>query len=143
MDPWLVWLIIAAVLAVAEIFTLTAALGMLSVAAVVTSGCAAIGLPVPFQFLVYAVVATITVLFVRPIALRHVLQPQVARFGIDALVGKAAYVISEVTATGGRIRIDGEEWTARAYDETLVIAPGATVDVIRISGTTAFVYPRD
>ncbi|MFF9453307.1 NfeD family protein [Streptomyces flaveolus] len=143
MDPWLVWLIVAAVLAVAEIFTLTAALGMLSVAAVVTAGGAAIGLPVPFQFLVYAVVATITVLFVRPIALRHVLQPQVARFGIDALVGKAAYVTSEVTATGGRIRIDGEEWTARPYDETLVIATGATVDVIQISGTTAFVYPRD
>ncbi|MEU6106515.1 NfeD family protein [Streptomyces flaveolus] len=143
MDPWLVWLIVAAVLAVAEIFTLTAALGMLSVAAVVTAGGAAIGLPVPFQFLVYAVVATITVLFVRPIALRHVLQPQVARFGIDALVGKAAYVTSEVTATGGRIRIDGEEWTARPYDDTLVIAPGATVDVMKISGTTAFVYPRD
>jgi len=67
----------------------------------------------------------------------------VARFGIDALVGKAAYVTSEVTATGGRIRIDGEEWTARPYDETLVIATGATVDVIQISGTTAFVYPRD
>ncbi|MCG8971705.1 NfeD family protein [Streptomyces sp. CL12-4] len=143
MDPWLVWLIVAAVLAVAEIFTLTAALGMLSVAAVVTAGGAAIGLPVPFQFLVYAVVATITVLFVRPIALRHVLRPQVARFGIDALIGKAAYVTSEVTATGGRIRIDGEEWTARPYDETLVIATGATVDVIQISGTTAFVYPRD
>ncbi|MGV9697365.1 NfeD family protein [Streptomyces sp. NPDC003470] len=116
---------------------------MLSVAAVVTAGGAAVGLPVPFQFLVYAVVATVTVLFVRPIALRHVLQPQVARFGIDALVGKAAYVTSEVTATGGRIRIDGEEWTARPYDETLVIATGATVDVIWISGTTAFVYPRD
>jgi membrane protein implicated in regulation of membrane protease activity len=143
MDPWLVWLIVAAVLAVAEIFTLTAALGMLSVAAVVTAGGAAIGLPVPFQFLVYAVVATITVLFVRPIALRHVLRPQAARFGIDALIGKAAYVTSEVTATGGRIRIDGEEWTARPYDETLVIATGATVDVIQISGTTAFVYPRD
>ncbi|MFJ3213027.1 NfeD family protein [Streptomyces flaveolus] len=143
MDPWLVWLIVAAVLAVAEIFTLTAALGMLSVAAVVTAGGAAIGLPVPFQFLVYAVVATITVLFVRPMALRHVLRPQAARFGIDALIGKAAYVTSEVTATGGRIRIDGEEWTARPYDETLVIATGATVDVIQISGTTAFVYPRD
>ncbi|MBT2401117.1 NfeD family protein [Streptomyces sp. ISL-100] len=143
MDLWLIWLIIAAILAVAEIFTLTAALGMLSAAAVVTSGFAAIGLPLPFQFLAYAIIATLAVLFVRPIALRHVLQPQVARFGIDALVGKAAYVISEVTATGGRVRIEGEEWTARSYDETLVIAPGATVDVMKISGTTAFVYPRD
>ncbi|PWI05607.1 hypothetical protein DIZ27_38260 [Streptomyces sp. NWU339] len=143
MDLWLIWLIIAAVLAVAEILTLTAALGMLSAAALVTAGCAAIGLPLPFQFLVFAVVATVTVLFVRPVAMRHMLQPQAARFGVDALVGKAAYVVSEVSGLGGRVRIDGEEWTALAYDETLVIPPGKTVDVIEISGTTAFVYPRD
>ncbi|MER6152353.1 NfeD family protein [Streptomyces hirsutus] len=143
MDPWLIWLIVAAVLAVAEIFTLTAALGMLSAAALVTAGSAALGLSPPFQFLVFAVVATVTVLFVRPLAVRHVLQPQVARFGIDALVGKAAYVVSEVSNLGGRVRIEGEEWTARSYDETLVIPPGKTVDVIKISGTTAFVYPRD
>ncbi|GAB2865283.1 NfeD family protein [Streptomyces deserti] len=143
MDVWLIWLIIAAVLAVAEIFTLTAALGMLSAAALVTAGSAAIGLPLPFQFLVFTIVATVTVLFVRPIALRHVLQPQVERFGVDALVGRAAQVVSEVTGLGGRVRIDGEEWTARAYDETLVIPPGKTVDVIEIKGATAIVYPRD
>jgi membrane protein implicated in regulation of membrane protease activity len=143
MDLWLIWLIIAAVLAVAEIFTLTAALGMLSAAALVTAGFAAVGLPLPFQFLVFTVVATVTVLFVRPIALRHVLQPQVERFGTDALVGRAACVVSEVTGLGGRVRIEGEEWTARAYDETLVIPPGTNVDVIEISGATAIVYPRD
>ncbi|MGW0821115.1 NfeD family protein [Streptomyces sp. NPDC002845] len=143
MDLWLIWLIIAAVLAVAEIFTLTAALGMLSAAALVTAGSAAVGLPLPFQFLVFTVVATVTVVFVRPIALRHVLQPQRARFGVDALVGRPAYVVTEVSGLDGRVRIDGEEWTARAYDETLVIPPGKTVDVIEISGATAIVYPRD
>ncbi|MCP3769461.1 MULTISPECIES: NfeD family protein [Streptomyces] len=143
MEPWLIWLIVAAVLAAAEIFTLTAALGLLSAAALVTAGCAALGLSPPFQFLVFAVVATVTVLFVRPLAVRHVLQPPGARFGVEALVGRAAYVVSEVSGLGGRVRIDGEEWTARAYDETLVIPPGKTVDVIEISGTTAFVYPRD
>ncbi|MFF7640933.1 NfeD family protein [Streptomyces canus] len=143
MDPWLIWLLIAAVLAVAEIFTLTTALGMLSAAALVTAGSAALGLPVPFQFLVFTAVATVTVLFVRPIAQRHLVQPQTARFGVDALVGKAAYVVSEVTDLGGRVRIDGEEWTARPYDETLVIPAGKTVDVIEIRGATALVYPRD
>jgi membrane protein implicated in regulation of membrane protease activity len=93
--------------------------------------------------LVFAVVATVTVLFLRPIALRHVLTPQAARFGVDALVGRAAYVVSEVTGLEGRVRIDGEEWTARAYDETLVIPAGKTVDVIEINGATAIVYPRD
>ncbi|MEV5428218.1 NfeD family protein [Streptomyces sp. NPDC052701] len=143
MDPWLIWLIVAAALTVTEIFTLTAALGMLGVAALVTAGCAALGISLPFQFLVFTIVATVTVLFVRPVALRHVLRPQAERFGIDALVGSAAYVVSEVTGRDGRIRIGGEEWTARAYDETLVIPPGAAVDVIEITGTTALVYPRE
>ncbi|MDX3310530.1 NfeD family protein [Streptomyces sp. NPDC054884] len=143
MDPWLIWLIIAAVLAVVEIFTLTAALGMLSAAALVTAGSAAVGLPLPLQFVVFTVVAAATVLFLRPVALRHVLQPQTARFGVDALIGKAAFVVSDVTGRGGRVRIDGDEWTARAYDETLVIPAGRTVDVIEINGATAIVYPRD
>ncbi|WP_328404774.1 NfeD family protein [Streptomyces sp. NBC_00390] len=143
MDPWLIWLIAAAVLAVAEIFTLTAALGMLAGAALVTAGFAAVGLPLPLQFLVFTLVATLSVLFVRPIVLRHVLQPQAERFGVDALVGRTAYVVSEVTGLGGRVRIGGEEWTARAYDETLVIPPGTAVDVIEISGATALVHPRE
>ncbi|MFJ6723047.1 NfeD family protein, partial [Streptomyces sp. NPDC091259] len=87
-------------------------------------------------------VATLSLWFVRPLAVRH-LQPPGERFGVEALVGRAAYVVSEVSAQGGRVRIGGEEWTARAYDETLVIAPGTTVDVMEISGSTALVYPRE
>jgi membrane protein implicated in regulation of membrane protease activity len=143
MDLWLIWLIIGAVLAVAEIFTLTAALGMLGGAALVTAGFAAVGLPLPWQLLVFTVVATVSLLFLRPVALRQLRRPQAERFGVDALVGRAAYVVSEVTAVGGRVRIGGEEWTARPYDETLVIPPGTTVDVIEISGATALVYPRE
>lgn len=143
MDPWLIWLVIAALLVVAEIFTLTAALGLLGGAALATAGAAAAGLPVPWQFLVFTVAATASMLFLRPLALRHVLRPQKERFGVDALVGRGAYVVTEVTGLGGRVRIGGEEWTARAYDETLVIPPGTTVDVMEISGTTALVYPRE
>lgn len=143
MSLWLIWLIFAVVLGVAEVFTLTAALGMLSGAALVTVGVATIGVPLPVQLLVFAVAATAGVLLVRPIALRHMLQPQLQRFGVDALVGRAAYVVSEVTGSDGRVRIGGEEWTARTYDQTLVIPAGAAVDVMEINGTTALVYPQE
>lgn len=143
MDAWLIWLIISAGLVVVEIFTLTAALGLLGVAALITAGLAAVGLPLSLQFLAFGVLAAATLLFARPAVLRHVLRPQAARFGTDALVGKPAQVLTEVTGAGGRVRIDGEEWTARSYDETLVISAGATADVIEIKGATALVYPRD
>ncbi|CAM5507515.1 Vitamin B12 import ATP-binding protein BtuD [Streptomyces tendae] len=93
--------------------------------------------------LAYAVLAAATLIFVRPVALRHLRKPQTARFGVDALIGKPAFVVSEVSDSDGRVRIDGDEWTARSYDETLVISAGATVDVMEIRGATALVYPRD
>ena len=143
MDVWLIWLIIAAVLAVAEIFTLTAALGLLGAAALITAGSAAIGLPVPLQLVVFTVVSAVGVLVVRPIALRHLLQPQAAAVR-RGRAGRQAR-LRRVGGHGpdGRVRIGGEEWTARAYDETLVIPAGATVDVMEIEGATAIVYPRE
>jgi membrane protein implicated in regulation of membrane protease activity len=143
MDTWLVWFIIAVVLGIAEIFTLTAALGILGGAALITAGVAAIGLPEPLQLLVFAVSCVAGVLLVMPVARRHMLRPQLERFGVDALIGKSAQVLQEVSGQNGRVRIDGEEWTARAYDPAVVIPAGATVDVMQISGSTAIVYPRE
>ncbi|MEV0830349.1 NfeD family protein [Nonomuraea rubra] len=143
MDEWVIWIILAVVLGVAEIFTLTAALGLLGAAALLTAATAALGLPVPLQLLVFSLASAAALIVIRPIATRHIRQPQVRRFGIEALAGKPAYVVSEITGREGRVRIDGEEWSARAYDETLVIPTGATVDVIEIEGATALVYPRE
>ncbi|MEV0350570.1 NfeD family protein [Nonomuraea sp. NPDC050680] len=143
MDEWIIWIILAVVLGVAEIFTVTAALGLLGAAALLSAATAAIGLPVPLQLLVFALSSTAGLIVIRPIAMRHIRQPQLQRFGVEALVGRQAYVLSEVTGRDGRVRIGGEEWSARAYDETLVIPTGATVDVIEIEGATALVYPRE
>jgi len=52
-------------------------------------------------------------------------------------------VIEEVTALGGRVRIGGEVWSARSYDEAQVIPAGSTVDVFAIEGATALVHPRE
>lgn len=136
-------MIIAVALGVAEIFTLTAALGVLGGAAMITSVFAAIGLPVPLQLLVFALAAAAGIVFLRPIAARHMHRPQLQRFGVEALVGRTAYVVHEVTGRAGTVRIGGEEWTARALDDSLVIPAGAAVDVILIDGVTAVVYPRE
>jgi membrane protein implicated in regulation of membrane protease activity len=123
---WIVWLIVAAVLGVAELMTTTFALGIIAVGAlafVVASG-AGLG-------------------FVLPIARRHIKQPPLLRTGSAALVGRSASVLEEVTRHSGRVRIGGEEWSARPYDETLVIPVGHLVDVMQIEGATALVYPRE
>jgi membrane protein implicated in regulation of membrane protease activity len=140
-----VWVVFAAVLGVAEIFTLTAALGLLAAAALAAAGAAALGLGPFAQFAVFAAVSIGLLIGVRPLVKRQ-LRPRYGpqhRFGVAALVGRQARVVQEVTGHAGRVRIGGEEWSARAYDETLVIPAGTTVDVIEIEGATALVYPRE
>ncbi len=143
MALWLIWLVVAVALGVAEIFTLTAALGVLAGAALVPAALAAIGVPLAGQLVAYALAAVAGVVLIRPVALRHLHQPSLEPFGVDALVGRAAFVVQEVSEMDGRVRIGGEEWTARPYDTTLVIPVGEVVDVMEITGTTALVYPRE
>jgi membrane protein implicated in regulation of membrane protease activity len=143
MVAWIVWLIVAAVLGVAELMTTTFALGIIAVGALVAAGVGAAHLPLPFQLLAFVVASGAGLGIVLPIARRHVKQPPLLRTGPAALVGKSASVLEEVTGQSGRVRIGGEVWSARSYDETLVIPVGQLVDVLQIEGATALVYPRE
>jgi membrane protein implicated in regulation of membrane protease activity len=140
---WIAWLIAAAVLGVAEYFTLTLAFGLLAVAALVAAIVAGIGAPLLIQVLAFAITGAVGLLIVRPIARRQMTHPPLVREGSYALIGKRAVVIEEVTGSGGLVKLAGEVWSARAYDENQVIAPGTPVDVMEIEGATAIVYPRD
>jgi len=143
MGMWIIWLIVAAVLGVAEVLTATLAFGLVAVAALVGAGVGAAGGNVVLQFGAFAVASAAGLGIARPFAMRHIRQPPLLRTGTAALVGRHAYVLEEVTAQSGRVRIDGEEWSARPYDETLVIPAGSTVDVLQIEGAKALVYPRE
>ncbi|KOT30784.1 membrane protein [Streptomyces caelestis] len=140
--PWFVWLLAAAVLGVAEFFTLTLVLGLLAGAALVAAVVAGVGVGLLGQLVALGVVAAAGLVVVRPVALRHRERQPLVREGSDALIGKRAEVVQEVTATRGLIKLSGEEWSARALDESLVIPVGALVDVMEIEGATAVVYPR-
>jgi membrane protein implicated in regulation of membrane protease activity len=143
MVAWIVWLIVAAVLGVAELATTTFALGLIALAACVAAAVAAAHLGLAFQLLAFVLAAVAGLGFVLPVARRHVRQPPLLKTGPAALVGMTAQVLEEVTGHAGQVRIRGEVWSARSYDETLVIPVGQLVDVMQIEGATALVYPRE
>lgn len=143
MAPWIVWLVVAAVLGVAELLTTTLAFGLIAVGALVAAAVGAVHLPIPVQLVAFIAAAGAGLGFVRPIALRHIRQPPPLRSGAAALVGRPGIVTEEVSEHQGRIRIEGEDWSARPYDESLVIPVGTKVDVMQIKGAAALVYPRE
>lgn len=141
--PWFVWLLAAAALGGAEFLTLTLVFGLLAGAALVAAVVAGVGVGLLGQLVAFGVTAAAGLLVVRPFALRQMAQAPLSREGSDALIGRRAEVMQEVTATHGLIKVSGEEWSARALDESLVIPVGALVDVMEIEGATAVVYPRE
>lgn len=143
MPAWVIWLLIAAVLGVAEVFSMTLVLGILAVAALVAALAGAIGLPVAIQIIAFAAAAVAGLLVVRPIIRRHTAQAPALQSGTARLVGKSGVVVHEVTGESGIIKLVGEEWSARSIDEDLVIPAGTHVDVLEIDGATAVVYPRE
>lgn len=145
MEP-LLWIVLGVALVIAELFTTTLYLLMLGAGAFAAAAAAALGAPVAVQVLVFAVVSALSVVAVRPIIRRH-RRPAISSggelFGVDAITGSTALVLEQVDASQGLVKIDGELWSARAYDGTQVYAPGERVRVIEVQGATVLVWRDD
>ena len=136
---WVWWMIAAGVLAVGEIFTMGFFLGPIAVAALLAALVAAVGAGLSVQWIVFILASLGSLAVLRPIAKRHLRTPPRIRTGTAALVGGPATVVERVDLNGGCVKIGGELWTARAYDEDEAFEPGARVEVMKIDGATALV----
>jgi len=137
---WVAWLVVAALLAVGEVLTLGIVVGLIALGAVGGAVAALAGGGIAIQVVVFLAVSVALLGLVRPIARAHLRPPRSIRTGTAALVGARALVLERVDMHGGRVKIGGEVWSARAYDEAQVIEPGSTVEVFEIQGATALVY---
>lgn len=140
MAAWLVWLILAGIFAGGETVSGTFVLLMMSGGAVGGVVAAAAGGPLLVQLVVFLVLTLGLVWLVRPVAIRHLNPGAAAITGSEALVGREAVVLSQVTQDGGRVRLNGGEWSARSKDPGQQIAVGTRVSVVGIEGATAVVW---
>ncbi len=139
MEDWVLWLIAAGVLAVGEIVSLSFFMGPIAVAAVAASVAAAVGAGLALQLTVFIVASIASIGVLRPVARRHLKTPAQLRTGTQALVGAQAEVLERVDRRGGQIKLAGEIWSARAYDEDDVLEVGTQAHVMKIDGATALV----
>jgi membrane protein implicated in regulation of membrane protease activity len=139
MDEWVWWMLAAGLLAVGEMFTLGFFLGPIAIAAVTAAIVALVGGGLALQWIVFAAVSAASLLVLRPIARRHLRTPLQLRTGTAALVGRPAVVLERVNGHGGQVKIGGEVWSARSFDEDEAFEPGTRVEVLKIDGATALV----
>lgn len=140
---WQWWLSAAALLGVAELFSMDLVLLMLAVGA---AAGMVVAVATPFGFAIQMLAATAAAVamlaLVRPNVVKRLHHGPDLLLGHGKLVGRHATVLEEIAAHEvGRVKLAGEIWSAQAYDDTITIKPGETVEVFEIRGATVFVHP--
>ena len=141
MDSWVLWIIAACLLGVGEMLTLSFFLAPFALGALLAAVVDLLGAGAAIQWAIFLIASIVALLFVRPIARAHRRMPPQIRTGTHALIGRRAIVLERIANNEGVgcVKIDGEVWTARAYDEDDVYAVGQRVEVVEIRGATALV----
>lgn len=138
-ESWLFWFLLGMALLGTELlvaFTLYA--GSVAFAALVASLVAALGASLEVQILAFIIGSGLTLVFVRPIARRHLIVEDKVKVGHETLVGKQAMVLQDVSVDGGRVKIEGDVWSARTEDDS-VLPAGERVEVVGFRGAFAIV----
>jgi len=137
MPIWM-WLAASGALLVVEILTVDLLFASLAFSALLAAGANALGFNVVVQGVVFGVGAIGSLMFLRPIALRHLKKkPADHATNIEALIGAPAMTLSAITEHDGLVKLSGETWSARS--NTGEIEVGSQVEVVAIEGATAVV----
>ena len=141
MESWVLWIIAACVLGVGEMLTLSFFLAPFAAGALLAAVVDLLGAGAAIQWAVFLVASIVALLFIPPIARAHRPMPPQIRTGTHALIGRRAVVLERIANNEGVgcVKIDGEVWTARAYDDDDVYEIGQRVEVVEIRGATALV----
>ena len=132
---WWLWMTLAAVFIIGEIFTGGFFILWFGVGALLAGVAAILGLGAPWQWAIFVVVSGVLVVVSRRFA-QAVTEEQPPGVGADRTIGKQGVVLEEIDniKDSGRVRIGKEEW--RAQSETGEnIAENVKIKVAGIIGT--------
>jgi len=140
MQLWM-WLVAGGALLVAEMLTVDLLFASLAFSAFVAAIANALGANMAVQGFVFAVAALLSLLILRPIALKN-LKKSTPDFStnVDALIGAPALALTAIDDLSGQVKLSGEIWSARS--DSGVIAQDARVEVVAIEGATAVVKKK-
>ena len=137
----MIWILLAVLFGAGEVMSMGFFLAPFAVGALAGALAELVGAGAALSVIVFLVTSGLLFGFVRPIARRHLRTPAQLRTGTAALIGQSAVVTQRVDngAQTGSVKLEGELWTARSWDDDEVIEAGKRVHVVEIRGATALV----
>jgi len=144
-SDWQVWIVLSALLLIAEMFAPGFWLASVAV------GCLAAGiaglLPIGLigQILVFTGGSLLSLFGLRPVLVRRFLHSRgtEVRTNVEALVGKSGVVVKRFDAVTriGRVVVDGEDWRGTLLEAGSgpPLEPGTRIIVVQVDGSTLVV----
>lgn len=140
----LLWLLFGVALVLAEVVSGDFVLVMLGVGGLAAALADVVGGSLLADAIVFAATTLVGLFAVRPVLRSRLMSGGLDhRTGVEALKGVHAVVVATVDEHDGRVRINGEVWSARAFEPTQRLEPGRQVIVMDISGATAIVWAEN
>ncbi|HBR57784.1 MAG TPA: hypothetical protein DEA22_10010 [Blastocatellia bacterium] len=140
---WIMWLAIAVLLIVAEIFTLGFVLFWFGIGALAAALVGMTGVGFIWQFAAFAIVSTALTVMSRTIFSRYLLSGDSVKFktGIESLPGQVGTVASPSKGAlrEGAVRVYGSVWTAFPADGESELEEGERVEVVEVRGSSIYV----
>jgi membrane protein implicated in regulation of membrane protease activity len=142
MDAWVIWVVAAVVLLIAEATTSAFIAIYFGLAAIAAAAVALTGMGVVVQLITFAALSVGSLTLTRPALKRAIGSTALHRTGVDAMQGRIGVVTRAIgELESGLVKVGGETWTARSFYDEEPIAEGSRVEVIKIEGVTALVVP--
>jgi len=148
MDEYLVfWIVLAAVLAVAELASMAFVAMYFAIGAAAAALVAGMDGALEWQLVAFVVTGVALMAITRPLLKGRLESPDVPA-NVDRLTGRGAIVTIPVDnfRNTGQVRVGTEYWTARRPEDSAdmtAIPVDAHVTIVKVEGVTARVVPRE
>jgi membrane protein implicated in regulation of membrane protease activity len=140
---WIIWLVVAVGLILAEIFTLGFVLFWFGIGALAAAVAAFFGMGAGWQFAAFAVVSIALTAMSRTIFARYLphADGSSVKYGMDSLPGKIGTVsgASKGALNEAAVKVFGSTWTAYPIDRDVELTEGEKVEVVEVRGSSIYV----
>ena len=137
-----IYLILAVCCFVGELFTFEFSLTCLGIGALGAAAASWMGLSIWPQVIIFAVIATLCWVGIRPVALRHFYnKSKYVKTPAEDVIGQEAVVETDINPSEqtGRVKVLGESWKATAQ----TALPAGTLCIVeKLDGVTLTVRPK-
>jgi len=140
-ELWHIWLIVALICFIMEIFVPSFVLFNFGIGAVIGSFAAGLNLSLEWQILFFSVGTLVSFFLIRPAMKRFAYNRSDGfKTNMEAMVGKQATVSEEINNENnlGRVLLDGDNWKARSLGNE-IIPQGSLVEIVQLNSIVLIV----